>query len=59
MRWQPQAGTNAGTSDTELSSTMNSESNARVNAEGQSLLNGLRENSWLGFLKGHGFPAVP
>jgi hypothetical protein len=37
VRWQPQAGTNAGTSDTELSSTMNSESNARVNAEGQSL----------------------
>jgi len=38
VRWQPQAGTNAGTSDTELSSTMNSESNARVNAEGQSPL---------------------
>jgi hypothetical protein len=59
VRWPPQAGTNAGTSDTELSSTMNSESNARVNAKGQNLLNSLRKTLGVGFLKGHGFPAVP
>jgi hypothetical protein len=59
MRWQPQAGTNAGTSDTELSSTMNRESNARVNAEGKACSTACGKNSWLGFLKGHGFPAVP
>jgi hypothetical protein len=34
---------------------MNGESNARVNAKGQNLLNSLRKTLGVGFLKGHGF----